>query len=88
VQNLHRFFSRKGEVLDHSTNAADYKIGDIVVWALGNADTHIGIVVPSPAGYEGNAAPWVVHHPNDGGVKWEKALFEYQVIGHFRYPVE
>jgi len=88
VQNLHRFFSRKGEILENSSNPVDYQVGDVVVWAMGNADTHIGIVVPSPEGYEGNATPWVVHHPQGGGVKWEKALFEYQVIGHFRYPAE
>lgn len=85
VQNLQRFFSRKGRVLTTSRDAADYQVGDIVVWALSNADTHLGIVVPSPEG--SGDTPWVVHHPAGGGVKWESALFDYQILGHFSYPV-
>jgi uncharacterized protein len=85
--NLQRFFSRKGKELSSSSrNPADYHPGDIVVWALvGNhsAEAHIGIVVPSP---DGNPAqPWVVHHL-DSNVKWENALFDYQILGHYRYP--
>ncbi len=87
VPNLLRFFSHKGEVLKGGRNAAEYKTGDIVVWALPNvAETHIGIIVPAADG-QGNA-PWVVHHPAGGGVKWENALFDYQILGHFRYPGE
>jgi uncharacterized protein YijF (DUF1287 family) len=83
--NLQRFFSRKGEELPRSRNAKDYHPGDIVVWALvGNqsAEAHIGIVVPNP---DGNAfQPWVVHHL-DSTVKWENSLFNYQILGHYRY---
>ena len=84
--NLQRFFSRHGEELSPSRTATDYKPGDIVVWALvGNqsAEAHIGIVVPSPEGNE--YQPWVVHHL-DSTVKWENALFNYQILGHYRYP--
>ncbi|MBC7980655.1 MAG: DUF1287 domain-containing protein [Armatimonadetes bacterium] len=83
VPNLQRFFSRNGETLKTSRKAADYKVGDIIVWALANAETHIGIVVPGPNGNE--ATPWVVHHPAGGGVKWENTLFDYQIVGHFSY---
>ncbi|MDP4625977.1 MAG: DUF1287 domain-containing protein [Akkermansiaceae bacterium] len=86
VPNLQRFFSREGQELSASRHSEDYKVGDIVVWALSNAETHIGIVVPGPAS-EGSA-PWVAHHPAGGGVKWENALFSYQIVGHFRYPAE
>ena len=86
VPNLQRYFSREGETLVTSRNAGDYEVGDIVVWALSNAEAHVGIVVPGPMG-EGSA-PWVVHHPSGGGVKWENALFSYQIVGHFRYPGE
>lgn len=85
VPNLRRFFQRNGETLSTSTKGADYLPGDIVVWALGNAEIHIGIVVPGPGV---SSTPWVVHHPAGGGVKWEDALFDYQIMGHFRYPVE
>jgi hypothetical protein len=86
VPNLQRFFSRKGQVLKTSRNAADFHTGDIVVWALANAEIHIGIVVPGPKGAESSS--WVVHHPAGGGVKWENALFDYQILGHFSYSAE
>lgn len=86
VPNLQRFFSREGETLKASRNPEEYQVGDIVVWALSNAETHIGIVVPAPAS-EGSA-PWVAHHPAGGGVEWENGLFSYQIVGHFRYSGE
>ena len=85
--NLQRFFNRKGQEIPPSRNMADYQPGDIVVWALigkQSADAHIGIVVPSPEGDKGR--PWVVHHL-ESTIKWEDALFSYQVLGHYRYPV-
>lgn len=85
VPNLQRFLSRKGQVLKNSRNIKDYHVGDIVVWALSNAEIHIGIVVPGPEGKGGS--PWVVHHPSYDTVKWENTLFDYQVLGHFSYPV-
>jgi uncharacterized protein YijF (DUF1287 family) len=84
--NLQRFFSRQGQELAPNRNLADYQPGDIVVWALvgkQSAEAHIGIVVPNPEGDKGR--PWVVHHL-DAKVKWEDALFGYQVLGHYRYP--
>ena len=88
VPNLQRFFSRKGEILSTSSDPAEYKVGDIVIWALSNAETHIGIVVPSAPGDASSPTPWVVHHPAGGGVKWEKALFDHQILGHFRFQGE
>lgn len=84
VPNLMRYFTRNATVLENSRNAEDYLPGDIVVWALANADMHIGIVVPSPS--VGSKTPWVVHHPAYDSVKWENALLQHQVLGHFRYP--
>jgi uncharacterized protein YijF (DUF1287 family) len=85
VPNLQRFFSRKGQVLKSSRDVNDYHAGDIVVWALANAEIHIGIIVPGPEGK--SSSPWVVHHPAYGSVKWENALFDHQILGHFSYPV-
>ena len=84
VANLKRFFERKGQTLTPSRDPADYHPGDIVVWSLANADPHIGIVVPGPGNRAGEA--WVVHSLA-GGVKWEAALFDYKIVGHFSYPV-
>lgn len=86
VPNLQRFLSRRGETLPVSRKLENFKTGDIVVWALSNAETHIGIIVPGPDGLSGT--PWVVHHPAGGGVKWEDALLDYQILGHFRYLEE
>lgn len=87
VPNLQRFFARKGETLPTDRDLKNYKPGDIVVWTLANAaETHIGIVVPAPS-TEGPGL-WVVHHPAGGGVKWEDALFSYQILGHFSYHAE
>lgn len=88
VPNLQRFLSRKGVSLPITSDPAGYQPGDVVVWALSNAETHIGIVVPEAPGEEGRGSPWVVHHPAGGAVKWEKALFDHQILGHFRYPGE
>ena len=82
AQNLQRFFSRHGETLGTSRNPSEYKPGDIVVWSLTKDRTHIGIVVPSPSGRDGE--PWIVHNIGEG-VKWESGLFDHQIIGHFRY---
>lgn len=88
VPNIQRFLSRKGETLSTSTDPADYKVGDIVIWALQNAETHVGIVVPSATDDQIGSSPWVVHHPAGGGVKWERALFDHQILGHYRFPGE
>lgn len=88
VHNLQRFFSRNGTVLTTEREVLEYAPGDVVVWALPSAkthvaDTHIGIVVPGPD--MDAEEPWVVHHPVGGPVKWESALLDYQILGHFRY---
>jgi len=85
VANLQRYFARHGETLPPSRNTSDYAPGDIVVWALANAEKHIGIVVPCPTGR--NDENWVVHNMSSG-VKWENVLFDYSIEGHFRYPAE
>jgi uncharacterized protein YijF (DUF1287 family) len=83
VANLQRFFERKGQSLPATREAADYQPGDIVVWSLANAESHIGIIVPGP-GARSNE-PWVVHNMG-AGVKWENILFEHSIQRHFRYP--
>ncbi len=91
VPNLQRFLSRKGQELTPSHDAANYRPGDIVVWTLPDATSHhqgthhIGIVVPGPGAR--SREPWVVHNIG-AGVKWEGALFDYKILGHYRYPAE
>ena len=82
VPNLMRFFDRYGQVLDISSEAADYRPGDIVCWNLGGAITHIGIVVNRPSlRWEGFQ---VVHNIGAGQVV-EDCLLDYRIIGHYVY---
>lgn len=85
VPNLERFFVRQNSEIALSRDAADYLPGDIVVWTLANGQPHIGIVVPGPG--DGSEVPWIVHNQG-AGVKWENVLFDYEIVGHFRYPTE
>jgi len=85
VPNLMRFFKRNGAAIPMSDNAKDYWPGDIVAWQLAPGLTHIGIVVWKP---DSNAvAPLVVHNigRNQRGPDLEDCLFNWPVIGHYRY---
>jgi uncharacterized protein len=84
VPNLLRFFERKGQTLTPSRNLEDYIPGDLVIWSLANAESHIGIIVPGPGNRKGEA--WVVHHLGTAGVKWENCLLDYSIQRHFRFP--
>ncbi len=85
VPNLKNFFTRNGKSLTISQDPNHYKVGDIVTWELSHGAPHIGIVVPSAL--EEDNKLWIVH--NAGlGPRWEDALFNYQITGHFRYSVD
>lgn len=82
VPNLMAFFTRKGDVLPITTDAKDYLPGDIVCWNLSGKITHIGIVVTESTVAE--KGPGIVHNIGQGQVI-EDMLFNYTIIGHFRY---
>jgi uncharacterized protein YijF (DUF1287 family) len=82
VPNLMTFFSRFGEELSISQNAADYKPGDIVCWNLGGAITHIGVVVNKKSA---DGRRFLIVHNIGGGQVMEDVLFSYKIIGHYRY---
>ena len=82
VPNLMKFFSRKGKVLPITQNPYDYKPGDIICWDLGNGRLHIGIVVNYKSG--DGKRNLVVHNIGYGQVLAD-CLFEYAIIGHYRY---
>ncbi len=81
VPNLMTFFERRGAALPMTRRAADYKPGDVVAWDLGGGVTHIGVVVADPLGA---AKPLIVHNIG-AGPKREDVLFDWKVIGHYRY---
>jgi len=76
------FFSRYGIIKAITNKGNDYKAGDIVCWNLGGAITHIGIVsIKKSADGKRNL---IVHNIGAGQVL-EDCLFNYKIIGHYRY---
>jgi uncharacterized protein len=82
VPNLMTFFGRHGTVLKISQDAKDYQLGDIVCWSLGGGTTHIGIV--SNKKTTDGQRPLIIHNIGGGQVV-EDMLFDYKIIGHYRY---
>lgn len=82
VPNLMVFFKRHGTSLPISNNSNDYKAGDIVCWQLSGGLTHIGIVIDKN---NNNETPLIVHNIGAGQVI-EDCLFNYTIIGHYKFP--
>lgn len=82
VPNLMVFFKRKGEELPKSNDPASYQVGDIVCWNLGGGITHIGIVVDRRS--RDGKRNLIVHNIGAGQVV-EDMLFNFRIIGHYRY---
>lgn len=82
VPNLEIFFSRKGEKLKVSQNPNDYKTGELVTWMINDKLPHIGIITnkKSPDGKR----PMIVHNVGAGQVL-EDCLFDYTIVGHYKY---
>ena len=85
VPNLMTFFKRKGAEKPITKKATDYKPGDVVCWNLGGAITHIGIVVEKKA--RDGKRNLIVHNIGSGQVL-EDCLFNYKIIGHYRYKIK
>jgi uncharacterized protein YijF (DUF1287 family) len=82
VPNLMIFFARKGTECKKTTNAADYQPGDVVCWDLGGGLKHIGIVVNKKS--SDGKRYMIVHNIGQGQVL-EDCLFQFTVIGHYRF---
>jgi hypothetical protein len=82
VPNLMVFFSRHGKVKPITNKPDDYIPGDIVCWDLGGGITHIGIVVNRKSS---NNKQYLIVHNIGGGQVLEDCLFNYDIIGHYRY---
>ena len=82
VPNLMTFFSRHGTEKILSPTPEDYQPGDIVCWNLGGGISHIGIV----SGIRSTESRrYLIIHNIGAGQVAEDVLFEYRIIGHFRY---
>lgn len=82
VPNLMTFFKRKKSTKSVTRKASDYKPGDIVSWSLEGGLTHIGIVVNKKS--KDKKRFMIVHNIGSGQVL-EDCLFNYKIIGHYRY---
>jgi len=82
VPNLMTYFRRHGEELTKSLNGADYQPGDIVCWDLGGGITHIGIVSAIPTT---DGSRYKIIHNIGAGQVLEDMLFDFRIIGHYRY---
>lgn len=83
VPNLMTFFGRQGTVKTKSQDASDYLPGDLVCWDLnGRGLTHIGIV--SHRRSRDGVRPLIIHNIGGGQVLAD-CLFEFTIIGHYRY---
>jgi len=83
VPNLQTFFTRNGKSLPITNKVDDYKPGDVVAWDLdGKGMTHIGIVSNF---YNETTERYSIIHNIGGGTKAEDRIFEWKIIGHYRY---
>lgn len=82
VPNLMKYFERHGESLVTSSKPKDYNPGDIVCWNLGGAITHIGIVINQKSA---DGVRYKVVHNIGAGQVAEDMLFDYKIIGHYRF---
>lgn len=85
VPNLMEFFKTHGTVKSGSLNAGDYAPGDVVCWQLSNGMTHIGITASKKDRQTGR---YLIVHNIGAGQVLEDVLFEYKIIGHYRYGGE
>ena len=82
VYNQMRYFKRMGNEVEITNNPEDYLPGDIVAWNLGGNITHIGVVVDKKS--SDGLRNMIVHNIGSGQVM-EDILFEYRIIGHYRF---
>lgn len=83
VPNLQRFFERQGAGLPVTTDARDYRPGDLVTWMLPGNLPHIGIVSDRRAAQ--GERPLILHNIG-AGTSEDDILFSYPITGHYRFP--
>lgn len=81
VPNLMVFFKREGKSLPVTRDAANYQPGDLVTWDLGGGESHIGIV----SNVRSRLGRLAIVHNIGAGTRLEDVLFNWQIIGHYRY---
>ena len=82
VPNLMTYFERQGSKLPITNKGSDYLPGDIVAWNLGGGTTHIGMVVNR---LSNDKKRYQIVHNIGGGQVLEDCLFDFDIIGHYRF---
>lgn len=82
VPNLMTFFERRGVSLPITDNPDNYLPGDVVAWKLNEKQNHIGIVMKARSYDE--QRPLIGHNINSG-TKIQDVLFDWEIVGHYRY---
>ena len=80
VPNLMTWFERQNKIIPLSNNPEDYLPGDVVAWDLGGGLTHIGIISDTK-----QDKTYSIVHNIGAGTQIEDRLFEWKIIGHYRY---
>ncbi len=82
VPNLMTFFARHGTTKPITADSSDYVAGDLICWSLGGGRTHIGIVANKKSA---DGQRNLIIHNIGGGQVMEDMLFEFKIIGHYKY---
>lgn len=82
VPNLMEYFKRRGKQLPVTREPADYQPGDIVAWRIPDGRPHIGLVAPAPGS---DPQRRQIIHNIGHGARQEDRLFDFEIIGHYRY---
>ncbi len=82
VPNLEAYFSRFGQSLSVSSDAADYTPGDVVSWRLtGSGLPHIGIV----SDVKSESGVFKIIHNMGLGPQLNDMLFDHPIHGHYAF---
>lgn len=83
VPNLQTFFTRRGKSLAITDKPENYQPGDVVAWDLdGKGLTHIGLISNF---YNEKTKRYLIIHNIGSGARTEDKLFDWKIIGHYRY---
>ncbi|MFC1494387.1 DUF1287 domain-containing protein [Thermodesulfobacteriota bacterium] len=82
VPNLMKYFERQNANKNITQNVNDYSPGDVVAWKLDNGLLHIGLVINEK---NSDRSSFLIVHNIGNGTQKEDVLFNWEIIGHYRY---
>lgn len=85
VPNLMKYFERKNAGEAITQNPKDYAPGDVIAWRLDNGLLHIGLIINEKSD---DLKRFLVVHNIGSGTRKADVLFNWEIIGHYRYKKE